>query len=217
MLSHNFSFSIFNFHFSIYMKPHLHLLNDFRRMNRLLQSGAIFCALDTETTGLKPTEERIIEIGAVKFDKNGEISRFSTLVNPRVLIPSFCQELTGITNKMVFGEREFSEIADDFLSFLGEETIIIAHNAQFDLRFVNAELERMNRDPLPNKAIDTLRFSRWSYPENEHWTLQFLANQLKIEVKAAHRAEDDARVCREVFLCCIRDTLDRQKKTDISS
>ena len=192
-------------------KAHLHLLNDYRRMNRLLQNGAVFCALDTETTGLKPAEERIIEIGAVKFDKNGELGRFSTLVNPRILIPHFCQELTGITNKMVFGQKEFKEIADDLLSFL-DESIIIAHNAQFDLRFVNAELERINHDSLLNKAIDTLRFSRWAYPDNEHWTLQFLAEQLKIEVKAAHRAEDDARVCMELFLHCIKDTMDRQKE-----
>ena len=183
---------------------------DYRRMNRLLQSGAVFCALDTETTGLKPAEERIIEIGAVKFDKNGEIARFSTLVNPRVLIPSFCQELTGITNKMVFGEREFKEIASELLDFL-DSSIIVAHNAQFDLRFLNAELERMKKPPLENKAIDTLRFSRWAYPENEHWTLQFLASKLNITVKSAHRAEDDARVCMELFLHCISDTMDKQK------
>ena len=193
------------------MKSRLHLLNDYRRMNRLLHSGAVFCALDTETTGLKPSEERIIEIGAVKFDTNGVIGTFSSLINPRILIPHFCQELTGITNKMVFGQKEFREIADEFLEFLGEETIIIAHNAQFDLHFVNAELERMNREPLLNKAIDTLRFSRWTFPENEHWTLQFLAEQLKIEVKAAHRASDDARVCMEIFLRCIQDSMSRQK------
>ena len=184
-------------------------------MNRLLHGGAVFCALDTETTGLKPTEERIIEIGAVKFDSTGVLETYSTLVNPRILIPPFCQELTGITNKMVFGQKEFKEIAEDFLSFLGEETIIIAHNAQFDLRFVNAELERCGREILPHKAIDTLRFSRWAYPENEHWTLQFLASQLNIEVKSAHRAEDDARVCMELFLRCISDTMDRQKSLKI--
>lgn len=185
-------------------------MNDYRRMNRILTGGAVFCALDTETTGLKPTEERIIEIGAVKFDKSGVIETFSTLVNPRVLIPPFCQELTGITNKMVFGQKEFHEIAPELLKFL-DSTIIVAHNAQFDLRFVNAELERMNHEILANKAVDTLRFSRWAYPDNEHWTLQFLAKQLGIEVKSAHRAEDDARVCMEIFLRCISDTMDRQK------
>ena len=193
------------------MKSHLHLLYDFRRMYRLLNSGAVFCALDTETTGLKPEEERIIEIGAVKFDKNGILDTFSTLVNPRVLIPNFCQELTGITNKMVYGQKEFHELAGDLLSFLGEDSIIVAHNAQFDLRFVNAELERMNHAPLLNKAIDTLRFSRWAFPENGHWTLQHLANQFGIEVKAAHRATDDARVCMEVFFKCIEGSMDKQK------
>ena len=191
-------------------KSHLHLLNDFRRMKRLLDSGAVFCAIDTETTGLKPDENRIIEIGAVKFNKNGEIGRFSTLVNPRVLIPSFCQELTGITNKMVFAQKEFHEIAPSLLDFL-DSSIIVAHNAQFDLRFINAELARMEMDALANQAIDTLRFSRWTYPENEHWTLQFLAKQFNIEVKNAHRAEDDARVCMEVFFKCIEGSLDRQK------
>ena len=116
---------------------------------------------------------------------------------------------------MVFGQKEFKDIARDLLSFLGD-SIIIAHNAQFDLRFVNAELERINHEVLFNKAIDTLRFSRWAYPDNEHWTLQFLAEQLKIEVKAAHRAEDDARVCMELFLRCIKDTMDRQKPYLIS-
>jgi DNA polymerase III epsilon subunit family exonuclease len=198
------------------MKSHLHLLNDYRRMNRLLQSGTIFCAIDTETTGLKPAEERIIEIGAVKFDKSGVLETYSSLVNPRILIPPFCQELTGITNKMVFGQKEFYEIADDFLAFLGADSVIIAHNAQFDLRFINAELERIKKSPLPNKAIDTLRFSRWSYPENEHWTLQYLANKLKIEVKSAHRASDDARVCMEIFLRCITDTSKMQKPVENS-
>ena len=193
------------------MKSHLHLLNDFRRMNRLLQSGAVFCAVDTETTGLKPDENRIIEIGAVKFDKSGIIDRFSCLVNPRILIPPFCQELTGITNKMVFCQKEFKEIAEDFLAFLGD-SVIVAHNAQFDIRFLNAEFERIGKEILANSAIDTLRFSRWTFPDNGHWTLQFLANQFKIEVKNAHRAEDDARVCMEIFLKCIEKSMDKQKK-----
>ena len=195
------------------MKSNIHLLNDYRRMNRLLKSGTIFCAIDTETTGLKPAEERIIEIGAVKFDRNGIIDTFGSLVNPRILIPKFCQELTGITNKMVFGQKEFKEISSDLLNFI-EDSVIVAHNAQFDIRFLNAELERCSLSPLQNKAVDTLRFSRWAYPENEHWTLQFLAKQFGIEVKNAHRAEDDARVCMEVFLKCIEGSMDRQKSVN---
>lgn len=185
-------------------------MSDYRRMARLVGSGTVFCALDTETTGLKADEARIIEIGAVRFDKSGALGEFSTLVNPRVLIPPFCQELTGITNEMVFRQREFGEVAEELLSFIGD-SIIVAHNAQFDLRFVNAELERAGHGPLPNKAIDTLRFSRWSYPDTGKWTLQFLAEKLGIGVRAAHRAADDARVCMEIFLRCTADTADRQK------
>ena len=192
-------------------KSNLHLLTDYRRMGKLLRGGAVFCAVDTETTGLKPCEDRVIEIGAVRFDAGGTLGTFSALVNPGILIPPFCQELTGITNKMLFGQGGFGEISGAFLEFLGQDAIIVAHNAQFDLRFLNAELERIGSPPLGNKAIDTLRFSRWTFPENERWTLQSLAKQLGIEVRNAHRAEDDARVCMEIFRGCIEGSMDRQK------
>ncbi|MBR1723229.1 MAG: 3'-5' exonuclease, partial [Treponema sp.] len=116
-----------------------------------------------------------------------------------------------ITNKMVFGQKEFKDVFPDFFDFMGNEAVIVAHNAQFDLRFINKELERIGMLPLANRAVDTLRFSRWALPENEHWTLQFLANQFGIEVKSAHRAEDDAMVCMEVFFKCIEASMEKQK------
>ena len=197
------------------MKSHLHILNDYRRMNRLLHSDVVFCAVDTETTGLKPAEEKIIEIGAIKFDKKGVIGKFSVLLNPHISISPFCTELTGITNEMLSDKKDFGEIIEDFLNFLGEKTIIVAHNAQFDIRFLNEELARINFPRLENKAIDTLRFSRWAFPQNEHWTLGHLANQFGIEVKQAHRAFDDARVCMEVFFKCIEGSMDKQKSVVI--
>lgn len=189
---------------------------DFKRLLKLYLGGQLFCAVDTETTGLLCGTDRIIEIGAVKFSKDGILGTFSELVNPQVHIPEICTQITHITQEMLEHSPPFKTIAEPFLAF-SDQTIIVAHNAQFDLRFINRELELLNMPPLANKAIDTLKLSRWAYPKNKKWTLQYLAAQHNIEVKSAHRAEDDARVCKELFIKCLEDTKDLQKKSRICS
>ena len=77
------------------------ILDDFRKLQSLLDSGATFIAFDTETTGLSASSDRIIEIGAVKFDKNGIIDKFETLVNPQKNISSECTAINHITNEMM--------------------------------------------------------------------------------------------------------------------
>ena len=192
-----------------------HFLTDYRRMNRLLQSGAVFCAFDTETTGLFSKQDRIIELGAVKFDKDGVLDTFNTLVNPEIPLPPVCQQVSHITDDMVRDAPKISSVLPDFLRF-SEGCILVAHNAPFDIKFTNEELKRSGLLPLKHQVIDTLNFSRWAYPANGHWKLQLLAEQFGIEVKAAHRASDDARVCMEVFLRCVRDTMERQKSVSLA-
>ncbi len=172
----------------------------------MIQSGAVFCAFDTETTGLNPDMERIIEIGAVKFNKDGILDTYSVLINPQKPLPQISIELCHITDEMLEGKPIFFEAADSFLRFING-TVLLAHNAQFDLRFVNAELARLNRPPLKQLAIDTLRFARTVFPKPQttSWKLSSLAEKLNIEVKEAHRAQDDARVCMEVFLKCVEE------------
>ncbi len=186
------------------------LLTDFTRMNRLVESGAVFCAFDTETTGLLSKTDRVIEVGAVKFDRNGVIGTFNSLINPEIPLPPVCQQVSHITDDMVRDKPIAAAVLPDFLRF-SDGCILVAHNALFDIRFVDAELKRAGLLPLRCQAIDTLSFSRWAYPANGHWKLQFLAEQFGIEVKAAHRASDDARVCMEVFFRCIKDSMNRQK------
>ena len=81
--------------------PQNKLLEDFRKLQSLLDSGATFIAFDTETTGLSSTTDRVIEIGAIKFDKTGIIDKFETLINPQKPIPVECTEINHITNEMV--------------------------------------------------------------------------------------------------------------------
>ena len=193
--------------------PRTKLLTDFKRLHRLVQSGAVFCAFDTETTGLFPKQDRIIELGAVKFDKAGVLDTFNTLVNPQIPLPPVCAQVSHITDEMVRDAPTIDAVLPDFLRF-ADGCILVAHNALFDIKFTDEELKRCGLLTLTHQAIDTLSLSRWAYPANGHWKLQYLAEQFKIEVKAAHRACDDARVCMEVFLRCIRDTMDRQKPVE---
>lgn len=210
-------------------KSRLHLMTDYKRLLKIFDSGAVFCAVDTETTGLKLYEKnpenqddkkllnRIIEIGAVKFNKAGLISKFDALINPGTSLPPFIKNLTHIDDEMLFEKPCFSDVSDAFLEFLEndegtEETIIVAHNAQFDLRFLNAELENCGKQRLKNHAVDTLRLSRTAFPEKKSWTLQNLAADFKIKVLSAHRADDDARVCMEIFKKCLEET--KRKKIE---
>jgi DNA polymerase III subunit epsilon len=190
--------------------PQNSFFRDFKKLNRLLSDGSVFCAFDTETTGLYSLTDRIIEIGAVKFDKTGIIATFNALINPDCLIPPACTAINHITNNMVAQERTSEEILPDFLEFIGTSTLL-AHNANFDISFLNNELQRSNIPAIKNRTIDTLALSRWAYPLNGKWKLQYLAEQFHIHAGTAHRAKDDARVCMEVFLRCIEDTMSVQQ------
>jgi len=190
--------------------PRIKLLTDYKRLYRLLQGGAVFCAFDTETTGLYSKQDRVIELGAVKFNRDGVLGTFDTLINPQIPLPPVCRQVSHITDEMVRDAPVAAAILPEFLRF-ANGCILVAHNALFDIRFVDEELKRANLIPMNAQAIDTLNFSRWAYPANGHWKLQFLAEQFGIEVKAAHRASDDARVCMEVFFRCIKDSMNRQK------
>lgn len=190
--------------------PRTKLLRDFSRLYRLLQGGTVFCAFDTETTGLFPKYDHIIELGAVKFTKDGVLDTFNTLVNPGIPLPPVCQQVSHITDDMVRDAPDIAAVLPDFLRF-ADGCVLVAHNALFDIKFTDAALKRCGLLALTHQAIDTLALSRWAYPENGHWKLQALAAQFGIAVTAAHRACDDARVCMEVFLRCIRDTMSQQK------
>lgn len=178
------------------------LLKEYKKLHHFYEDGAIFTAFDTETTSVSPTTGRIMEIGAVKFSKqDGIIETWHHLFNPECEIPPFISQLTHITQSMVQDEPLISEELPSFLKFI-EDTILVAHNAQFDLNFLVSECEKAGL-PLPhNKAIDTLQYSRFTYPTMERHKLGFLAEALNIDPGNAHRADDDARVCMELFKYC---------------
>ena len=178
-----------------------------RQLQRLIEeykSGKIYTALDTETTGLSRHTEKVIEIGAVKFSKNGVIAEYNVLINPEKSVPVQAIQIHGISDDMLVGKPVFKEIADDFLSFI-EGTRIVAHNAQFDISFINMELTAAGMGELKNARfpVDTLYLSRKVFPELEKHSLQFLTEKLQLQGGTAHRATDDARACMQLMQKCL--------------
>lgn len=199
--------------------PPRHFFTDFKHLARLFYSGRTFVAFDTETTGLHAETDYLIEIGAVRFDCNGIVGEpFDALIKPPVPISDFLCALTHIDNHMVADKPAAAEVLPQFLRYLQDDSpVLVAHNAPFDLGFVNTELQRMTFPPLTNLTVDTLPLARWAYPmlsqekEKGQYKLQSLAKRFSLEVHAAHRADDDARVCMELFKRILQDTLPVQK------
>ncbi len=179
---------------------------DLLKIAKAYNEGALFTAFDTETTGLSAERCNIIEIGAVKFSKDGILNTFNTFVDPGYPIPYEITRLTSITTAQVDGAPTFREIAPELLSFI-TGTTLVAHNCNFDVKFVNCELERNHMTPLKYPqvpAIDTIKTSRTAFPGLSSYKQVNLAASLGISIEHAHRANDDARVCMELFLKCLQ-------------
>lgn len=162
-----------------------------------------FTVFDTETTGLDPKKCRVVETGAIRFDSNGTIARFNVLINPGTPMPPEVTKINGITDGMLKGQPNAACALPDFLRFIGD-SVLIAHNAPFDISFINEELARIGKPALRNKVIDTRIFAKDMFPDLPKYALQELAVRFGIEAIDAHRAEDDARVCMELFLVCLK-------------
>lgn len=171
----------------------------------------VFTAFDTETTGLDPRQNRVVEIGALRFDSRGINSRMNILVNPDTFMPSEVTRINGITDAMLAGQPKAAQVIPDFLRF-GGDTVLIAHNAPFDVGFINEELLRLKLPPLRNRVLDTRIFAKEIFPGLPNYKLQDLAQRFGIESIDAHRAEDDARVCMELFLVCLEKLKEKNPK-----
>jgi len=149
-----------------------------------------FSILDVETTGLNfKKHDRIIEIGIVKIDDNGNfIEGFETLLNPEQ--DAGPVTVHGITNEMVADAPKFSEIAYDVFEFL-KGSYVAAHNADFDFPFLNSELERIGSAPLTG-GFCTLKIARKLLPDLPSRSLKYLTEHFNIKNNLLHSAYSDA-------------------------
>jgi ATP-dependent DNA helicase DinG len=146
-----------------------------------------YVALDLETTGLDPARDEIIEVGAVRFSSEGELSAFETLINPGCPIPSQITRLTGISDSDVTTAPRFSRVRDKLVGFVGDAAII-GHNIRFDLEFLHRQ-DCLRRHPF----IDTLELATILMPNERRYGLGKLLEQFGIDPGRGHRALDDAR------------------------
>ncbi|WP_405265874.1 exonuclease domain-containing protein [Cellulophaga sp. Ld12] len=167
----------------------------------------MYAILDIETTGGKYNEEGITEIAIHKFDGHQVVDQFISLVNPEKEIQPFVVNLTGITNKMLVTAPKFYEVAKRIVE-ITEDTVLIAHNAQFDYRILRTEFRRLGFN-FERKTICTVELSQKLLPEAESYSLGKLVRSLGIPVSDRHRANGDALATLKLFKLLLSKDLDK--------
>ena len=154
-----------------------------------------FTVFDVETTGMSPVGDRIVELAALRIDKDGSEKEFHTLVNPGRTIPPGVVAVHHITDKMVIDAPHFSTAGKMFTDFAAGSTLV-AHNARFDLGFLQESLARCGLPLWEGKTIDSIRLLKKTHPGLPCYKLQSLRFYFKLDSDdsmQAHRAGSDVR------------------------
>lgn len=167
--------------------------------------GAVYMAIDIETTGLSPDEAQIIEIGAAVIEDGKKKATFSQLIQPGHPLPQRIVELTGITDEMLRGQKEEAEVITEFLQFCEEslaeypeKDIILGHNIMFDYSFLKTAAQRQNRE-FERRGIDTLKIARQCHPELFSKSLDNMCEHYQITREVSHRAYEDAIAAAQLY------------------
>ncbi|WP_341876647.1 exonuclease domain-containing protein [Defluviitalea saccharophila] len=161
-----------------------------------------FIALDVETTGLDPEQDRIIEISLIKFKDGNPIDSINSLINPKIKIPKEITELTGITNEMVENENTIEDILSEIINFIGTHAIV-AHNAIFDIKFLRSACRRFFDDEnyyIENPIIDTLKLSRLIFKDLPNHKLPTVLDHINYSASEHHRSYADALGAAQIYL-----------------
>ena len=158
-----------------------------------------FVVVDTETTGLDFDLCNIIEIGAVKVNDGQIVDSFKSLIKVDEKLPPFIVHLTGITDEMLVDAPPLNEVIADFDAFVGD-SILLAHNASFDMNFLYTAYERALGRPLRNDYVDTLRVARRALPQLQHRTLPDICEVFEVINEGEHRAYGDALATVHCYL-----------------
>jgi len=158
--------------------------------------------LDTETTGLDPhTGDRIVEIGCVEILNSIPSGQtFHVYIDPEREVPDEAFRIHGLSTDFLRGKPKFQDIAEEFLSFIGDARLVI-HNAEFDMKFINAELSRFKHPPVAaDRVIDTLAMARRKHPGASN-SLDALCARYRIDNsrRTKHGALLDAEILAEVY------------------
>ncbi|MBG9985295.1 PolC-type DNA polymerase III [Facklamia sp. DSM 111018] len=162
-------------------------------------SEATYVVFDVETTGLSSVYDRIIELAAVKMYKGNVVDSFEAFINPGHPLSSFTTELTGITDAMLADAPPEEKVMNDFYDFT-QGSILVAHNASFDMGFLNKAYERYGKETSSLPVIDTLALSRLVNPHMKAHRLNTLAKHYGIILEQHHRAIYDSETTGQILM-----------------
>jgi DNA polymerase-3 subunit alpha (Gram-positive type) len=157
-----------------------------------------YIVVDIETTGFKKDTDQITEIAAIRIENNRVVDKFETLINPLMKIPAQITQLTGITDEMVKVMPTIQEVLPNFIDFVKKD-ILVAHNAIFDIGFLNYNLNKHLNKSLENKNICTLNLARKLITSIPSYRLASLCNYFDIKNDYAHRAMSDVHATTKLF------------------
>ena len=175
-----------------------------------------YVVFDTETTGLNPNDgEELIEIGAIKVKNNQVIDRFDELIKPSKLIPEKISEITSITNEMVKDKDTELNVLKRFITWIGNDSVLVAHNANFDLSFVKMAYLKYDLGLFNYTVIDTLGISRFLTPYERYHNLTVLMQRYDVtwDESKHHRADYDS----EGTALVLYKLIDKLKEKDINT
>ena len=165
------------------------------------ESYGPFTVFDIETTGMSPVYDRIVELAAVRIACDGTLSHFSTLINPGCPIPSRATAVHNISNEMVKNAPFFEDIAGEFQDFISGSTLV-AHNARFDLSFIQESFFRGGFQLWKGKTLDSLRLVKQTHPGLPSYRLQNLRHYFGLKTAPGmnpHRAAADVEWTRQLL------------------
>ncbi len=167
-----------------------------------------FTVFDLETTGMSPSRHRIVEIAAIRIDADGFQERFHTLVNPRVPIPAAASAVHTITDEMVKGSPVFRDAGHQFIDFARNSTLV-AHNARFDLGFLQESLFRNGMQLWQGKTLDSIPLAKQAFPGLPSYSLGFLRQQFGLGDGTGqhHRAFTDVEWTLELLEMTLKNLL----------
>lgn len=169
---------------------------------------AQYVVFDIETTGLSVINNKIIELAGVKMKDGKEIDRFSTLLNPHEKIPYHITQLTNINDDMVKDAPDLEPKLREFIDFIGDD-VLVAHNARFDIGFIQANCKALGMPEVKNPVLDTLELARFIHPSLKNHRLNTLADKYKISLENHHRAVDDSLALGGILYGLIADAAER--------
>lgn len=161
-------------------------------------ADATYVVFDVETTGLSATYDTIIELAAVKVHQGEIIDRFESFANPKRSLSQTIINITGITDDMLVDAPDVDSVLKDFREWMGD-AVLVAHNATFDIGFINQGFSKLGFEKVSNPIIDTLELARFLFPQLGNHRLNTLCKHLNVELVQHHRAIYDAEATGKLF------------------